>query len=50
MKNTQYYLARALRLAMLPQSKNVMRLRVANHRAMGDARRFELAVLPIAAN
>ena len=45
MKSSDYYITRALRLARLPQSKNVARLRTANHRAMGDARRNELAKL-----
>jgi hypothetical protein len=48
MKSSDYYVTRALRLARLPQSKNVARLRTANHRAMGDARRNELAKLAIA--
>jgi len=48
MKSSDYYITRALRLARLPQSKNVARLRTANHRAMGDARRNELARLAIA--
>lgn len=43
MKTTQYYLARALRLARLPRSKNVMRKMTANHIAMGNARRNELS-------
>ena len=48
MKTVEYHLARAMRLARLPQSKNVARLRTANHRAMGEARRNELAKLAIA--
>ena len=48
MKNTEYYLSRALRLARLPRSKNVMRKMTANHRAMGDARQLEIASRMIA--
>ena len=48
MKTVEYHLARAMRLARLPQSKNVARLRTANYRAMGDARRNELARLAAA--
>jgi hypothetical protein len=43
MKTTEYYLARALRLARLPRSKNVMRKMTANHIAMGNARQRELS-------
>jgi hypothetical protein len=43
MKDVTYYLARALRLARLPRSKNVQRKMVNNHRAMGAARVRELA-------
>lgn len=42
MKNTNYYARRAIRLAKLPRSKNVMRLMTANHIAMGEARRAEI--------
>jgi hypothetical protein len=45
MKPVKYYLIRAARLASLPQSKNVMRLRKANHIAAGVARQYELAAM-----
>lgn len=45
MKDVPYYLARALRLARLPRSKNVIRKMVKNHRAMGNARVRELAAM-----
>lgn len=43
MKKTNYYIKRASRLALLPRSKNVLRLMTANHIAMGNARQREIA-------
>jgi hypothetical protein len=47
MKTTQYYTKKALRLALLPRSKNVQRLMTANHIALGNARQYELAIAKI---
>jgi len=44
MKSSDYYITRAMRLARLPRSKNILRKMTANHRAMGCARRVEIAI------